>query len=90
MKVGQFVEWQKNTGDPIYQTEALTIRPISRSLSIWWRPYGGWVWNRPAGIEITENNQVREMPIVDVNLWAQVGLAVMTALFSLLLWLKRK
>jgi hypothetical protein len=84
MKLGNFVEWERKKGQPIYDENGRIIRPISRVLNVWWRPFGGGVWNWPVAVEVEENGAVRELPIVHVTLWATFGIGLMVILASIL------
>lgn len=84
MRLGEFVEWERKVGQPIYAEGGRVIRPISRVLSVWWRPYGGGVWNWPVAVEVEENSVIWEQPIIDVNRWAQVGIGFMVLLVGIL------
>jgi hypothetical protein len=86
MKLGEFVEFERKKGEPIFRQDGRTIRPISRVLTIWWRPFGGGVWNWPVAVEVEENGAVRELPIIHINLWAQVGIGLIVFAASLLIW----
>lgn len=83
MKIGEFVEWERKVGQPIYAEGGRVVRPISRVLSVWWRPYGGGVWNLPVAVQIEEYGSLQEIPIVNVNLWAQIGIGLMVILVNL-------
>lgn len=85
MKIGEFLEFERKKGEPVYQQNGRTIRPISRILTLSWRPYGGGVWNWPVAVEVEENGAVRELPIIYVNLWAQAGVGLMVILAGLLI-----
>lgn len=85
MKIGEFVEWKRKKGEPIFKQDGRIIRPVSRVLSVWWRPFGGGVWNWPVAVEVEENGTVRELPIVNVNLWAQIGIGLMVILAGMLI-----
>jgi hypothetical protein len=87
MKIGNFIQWERKTGTPIYQQDNLVIRPISRVLTTWWRPYGGSVHNWPVAIEVEENGTIRELPITHINLLAQTGIGLIVILISLFIWL---
>ncbi len=89
MRLSDFIQWERKIGRPIYQQDNLVIRPISRVLTIWWRPYGGSVRNWPVAIEIQENGIIREIPITNVNLLAQVGISLTVILVSLLIWISQ-
>lgn len=90
MKLGDFIQWERKTGTPIYQRHNQIVRPISRVLTLWWRPYGGSVHNWPVAIEVEENGTVREYPIINVKLWAQIGIGFIVAAVSLLVWQANK
>jgi hypothetical protein len=85
MKIGNLVEWERKIGQPIYAENGRVIRPVSRVLSIWWQPYGGGVWNWPVAVAVEENGSVQELPIIHINLWAQIGIGLMVILVSLLI-----
>jgi hypothetical protein len=85
MKLGEYVQWERKVGEPIYQQDGRTIRPISRVLSVWWRPYGGAVWNRPTAVEVEEGGVIEVVPIIPVTFWAQVGISTLVIVIGLLL-----
>ena len=61
-------------GEPIEHMD-LIMRPVSQSLIIR-LPFSGFVWNRPAAVEIDEAGKLRRIPIVDVTLLAQISLFI--------------
>lgn len=90
MKVGDYVELERSVGEPLYRQNGRTIRPVSRVLKLWWRPFGGRVWNWPVAIAIEENGVVQEVPVVHINRWAEIGIGVTVFVFSLLIWIVGK
>ena len=90
MRLGNFIQWERKIGPPIYQQDNLVVRPISRVLTLWWLPYGGSVRNWPIAIEIQDNGIIREIPIPNVNLLTQIGLSLTVGLISLLIWIAGK
>jgi hypothetical protein len=46
-------------------------------------PWGGFVWNQPAAVQVTRNGQVQEAAIPDPTLKLMLGLAVINALVLL-------
>ncbi|MFZ0546271.1 MAG: hypothetical protein WAM60_12575 [Candidatus Promineifilaceae bacterium] len=89
MKFGEYIEWERNKGEPIFQQDGRMIRPISRILTVRW-PRGGRVWNWPVAIEVEENGAIQELPIIHVTRWAQLGITLMVTTVSLLLWTTQK
>lgn len=87
MNLGDYLQWERKVGKPIYQRDGLTIRPISRVLSVWWRPYGGAVWNRPSAVEVELDGIIEEVPIVPVTLLAVAGVWMVVAFVGLLMWM---
>jgi hypothetical protein len=85
MKVGNFLEWERKMGGPIYEGGGRVIRPISRVLSVWWQPYGGGVWNWPVAVRVEENGSVHEVPIINVNLLAQLSIGLMTMIVGMVI-----
>jgi hypothetical protein len=53
---------------------------------MWWQPYGGSVHNWPVAVQIEENGTVRELPINNITLWAQIGTSLIIILSILLMW----
>ena len=90
MKLSDFIQWERKKGQPIYRQDGRTIRPVSRILTLSWRPYGGGVWNWPVAIELEENGTFQELPIININLWAQVGIGLMVFTAGLLIWAAAK
>jgi hypothetical protein len=90
MKLGNFIEWERKIGTPIYQHKNLTVRPISRVLTIWWRPFGGSVRNWPVAIQLEEFGQTREIPIPNLSLWTHLAIGSTLLTVGLFTWLAGK
>jgi hypothetical protein len=80
--------WYTQTADPI-TIHNRTITMESQVLSLRF-PFGGFVWQRPTAVHVTENNQTHTLPIVDPTRQALWVLAGISFVVSLLAWLRRK
>lgn len=66
-----------------------TITPQSQAVRVL-LPIGGFVWNRPMAVLVTENNHTITIPIPDptrVILWSFTGIGVLVSLF---VWLFKR
>lgn len=88
MKLGQWLQWQAETGEPIVVGET-TITPQARALTIRW-PKGGYVWSRPVAILVDKDGETERVPILDVTRDAQWGLYGLAAAVVFLVWLVRR
>jgi len=58
----------------------VTVTPHSQRLIVRW-PNGGWVWHRPAAVEVERDGQVEHLPVLDMTrmaqwaMWAVVAIA---------------
>lgn len=75
---------ETRTGTPI-TVRGMTIRPQSRVIGLRW-PGGGFVWNRPFGIQVERDGQTEEHRIIDVTRFARVFLYAFAILLPALLW----
>ena len=55
------------------------VTPVVSSMVGQW-PRWGFVWTRPAALEVERNGQVERMPIVDITRLVQVGLLAVAVL----------
>ena len=81
----QMLQRETRTGKPITVGER-TITPQSQFVMIRF-PFGGFVWNRPTAVLVTENNQTHTIPIVDrtrLALWTITGFSLVFSLLVLL------
>jgi hypothetical protein len=79
-RLREMVQLETHCGETIVAS-GLRVTPQSRALTVTW-PGGGWVWNRPVALEVEQDGEVRQLPIVDVTRWGQIALAGLTVLFS--------
>jgi len=79
-RLREMIQLETHRGETIV-TNGVRVTPQSRALTVTW-PGGGWVWNRPAALEVEQGGEVQQVRIVDVTRWGQVALAGMTVLFS--------
>ena len=84
----RLIQRETRPGKPIIVGER-TIRPQSEFVMVRF-PFGGFVWNRPTAVLVTENNQTQTIPITDptrLALWTLTGMSVLISLF---VWLSRR
>jgi hypothetical protein len=84
----RLIQRKTQVGEPVIVGER-TITPQSQFVMVRF-PFGGFVWNRPTAVLVTENGQTHTIPITDptrLALWALTGVSVM---ISLLVWLSRR
>ena len=79
-RLREMVRLETHCGETIVAS-GVRVTPQSRALTVAW-PGGGWVWNRPVALEVVQDGEVRQVPIVDVTRWSQIALAGLTVLFS--------
>ena len=72
-------------GDRI-ETEEAVVTPLSKALVVS-LPMGGFVWNRPVGIEVEKDQIIERIPIIDVTLLAQFGIIVFGMFLTIAFWL---
>ena len=78
----QLIEKETQLGKPITVGER-TIRPQVQAVMVR-LPFGGFVWNRPTAVLVTQNNQTTTIPIRDptrLALWTLMGVGVFVSLF---------
>ncbi len=68
-------------GEPI-RVGDVRVSPVSWSLIGRW-PGGGFVWSRPAALDVERDGRVERVPIIDVTRLAQVGLMGVTLCWAL-------
>jgi hypothetical protein len=59
-----------------------TVMPQSQAIMIRF-PFGGFVWNRPTAVLVTEDNQTTTIPITDptrLALWTLTGITMLVSL----------
>jgi hypothetical protein len=87
--VGDRIHWGVSAGQPI-RAGAMTVTPRSRYLAVRW-PGGGWVWNRPAAVDVEGAGRAERLAISDPTRVVQIGLLALSGLFVAAgLWLPRK
>jgi hypothetical protein len=85
MNLLNILQLETYTGEP--QTIGdTTITPQSQALIVRW-PRGGFVWNRPIGVIVDRDGQIRRLSIVDVTRYATWTFAGLTLLFSVIITL---
>ena len=84
----QLIQKETHLGDPIAVGER-TITPQSLAVMVRF-PFGGFVWNRPTAVLITENNQTTTIPITDPTRLAVWAFMSVGAFVSLLVWLFKR
>ncbi|MGD2048559.1 MAG: hypothetical protein PVH03_03650 [Chloroflexota bacterium] len=62
------------------------VTPISKALVLR-LPFGGFVWNRPVGIEVEKDQNIERIPIIDVTLMVQLGLVAFGTIITIIYWL---
>jgi len=65
--------------------QGVTVTPQAQVVSLRLGQNAGFVWNRPTAVLVERGGQVERIPIVDVTLWAQVGLALLAAATAILM-----
>ena len=84
----RFIQRETRPGNPIIAGERM-ITPQSQFVMVRF-PFGGFVWNRPTAVVVTENNQTQTIPITDptrLALWTFTGISVIVSLF---VWFSRR
>jgi hypothetical protein len=84
----QWIQRETRSGKPITVGKR-TITSQSQFVMVHF-PFGGFVWNRPTAVHVTENNHTYSIPITDptrLALWTFTGF---TALISLFVWLIKR
>ena len=84
----QLIEKETHIGVP-FTVGTRTITPQSQAVMVR-LPIGGFVWNRPTAVLVTEDNQTITIPIPDPTrlvLWALTGVGVLVSLF---VWLFKR
>ncbi|MCX6045600.1 MAG: hypothetical protein NT075_10850 [Chloroflexi bacterium] len=84
-RIGEFVRWAILPGQPMTVNQ-LTVTPLARSLTVRWSQ-GGFIWNVPVTLLVTQNGQTQQLPIPDVTRRAQIILLSIGFIVSLLLWM---
>ncbi len=74
MRVGEIVQWEKVTGEPM-QIEDVRLTPQSRVLSVRF-PSGGLVWNRPVSVIVERAGKREILRVPDVTLFTQLALGL--------------
>ena len=80
-RLREMVQLETHCGETIVAS-GVRVTPQSRALTVTW-PGGGWVWNRPVALQVEQDGEVQQIPIVDVTRWSQIALAGLTVLFSI-------
>ena len=62
---GKVFQWEIQDGQSV-TVGARTITPQTQVISLR-LPFGGFVWNRPASVLVTENGRTRRIPIPDMT-----------------------
>jgi hypothetical protein len=78
----QLIQRETRTGEPITVGER-TVRTQSQFVMVRF-PFGGFVWNRPTAVLVTENNHNYTIPITDptrLALWTLTGMSVIGSLW---------
>ncbi len=75
-------------GEPI-RVGDVRVSPVSWSLVGRW-PGGGFVWSRPAALDVERGGRVERVPIIDVTRLVQLGLAAVTLCGALGLIVRRR
>jgi hypothetical protein len=87
-QIGEFLHWTTQAGKPI-TVQGVTVTPLAQSLTIRWSQ-GGFVWNRPVALLVTQNGRRERIPITDVTRLAQIVLWVSVGLLGLVLFSSSK
>ncbi len=67
----------------------ITITPQAQALVIRW-PNGGWVWNRPTGIDVVQGPDTTHIPIIDVSRIIQLSLLGLSCIFLFITLIKSR
>jgi hypothetical protein len=62
---GKVFQWEIQDGQSV-TVGARTITPQTQVISLR-LPFGGFVWNRPASVLVTENGRTRRLPVPDMT-----------------------
>jgi hypothetical protein len=79
--MGQFFLGQKQVGEPVLVGDRV-IRPESRLVGMV-LPVGGFVWQMPTAVSVTQHNETTRLPLVDVTrtavwmIWGLMGVGLM-------------
>jgi hypothetical protein len=68
------------------ETQGVVVTPLSKAIVVN-LPMGGFVWNRPVGIEVEKDQQIKRIPIIDVTLIAQLGIIAFGMFLTIAFWL---
>ncbi len=68
------------------ETQDVVVTPLSKAIVVS-LPMGGFVWNRPVGIEVEKDQQIKRIPIIDVTLIAQLGIIAFGMFLTIAFWL---
>lgn len=68
------------------ETQGVVATPLSKAIVVS-LPIGGFVWNRPVGIEVEMDQQIERIPIIDVTLIAQLGIIAFGMFLTIAFWL---
>ena len=75
-------QWRTVTGEAVTAGDS-TVTPQSQALVVRW-PGGGFVWNRPVAVLVQHGEKSERIPIVDITRMAQLWLAAVGLIFSVL------
>lgn len=79
MQLRELVSWETKEGRRL-ALHGRTVTPVSQALRVS-TPLGGFVWNRPVAVLVTEGEVVTRQPIADVTryaLWGMGGGAILS------------
>ena len=68
------------------ETQGVVVTPLSKAIVVN-LPMGGFVWNRPVGIEVERDQNIEQIPIIDVTLLAQLGIVAFGIFITTAFWL---
>ena len=84
---GKVFQWEIQDGQSV-TVGARTITPQTQVISLR-LPFGGFVWNRPASVLVTENGRTRRLPVPDMTRMIVLAAVVASTAVTLLTWRKK-
>lgn len=84
----KFVSWETHSSEPIKQ-DTITIVPQSQALEVRLpNGLGGFVWNRPVALLVTQDNITTRLPIIDqtrLSAFVMFGLSIALSVFFMII-----
>lgn len=91
MRLKDLFQWQQVSGQSV-TVHDITLTPQSQVLIVRF-PLGACVWHRPTAVLVKQDQQVRQIPIVDITRILQLGLlgfSVLITIVSVIKFARRK